>query len=29
MNQGERLHDILLNSWEGVYFKVNQKGWMR
>ena len=26
MNQGERLHDILLNSWEGVYFKVNQKG---
>ena len=26
MNQGERLHDILLNSWEGVYFKVDQKG---
>ena len=26
MNQGERLHDILLNSWEGVYFKVNKKG---
>lgn len=26
MNRGERLHDILLNSWEGVYFKVNQKG---
>ena len=22
---GDRLHDILLNSWEGVYFKVNQK----
>lgn len=26
MNQGNRPHDILLNSWEGVYFKVNQKG---
>lgn len=26
MNRGEGLHDILLNSWEGVYFKVNQKG---
>ena len=26
MNRGERLHDILFNSWEGVYFKVNQKG---
>lgn len=26
MNQGNRLHDILLNSWESVYFKVNQKG---
>lgn len=26
MNQGDKLHDILLNSWEGVYFKVNQKG---
>ena len=25
MNQGERLHDILLNSWEGVYFKVDQE----
>lgn len=26
LNQGKRPHDILLNSWEGVYFKVNQKG---
>lgn len=26
MNRGDRLHDILLNSWEGVYFKVNQQG---
>lgn len=26
MNQGNKPHDILLNSWEGVYFKVNQKG---
>ena len=26
LNQGNRLHDILLNSWEGVYFKVNQEG---
>lgn len=26
MNRGNRLHDILLNSWEGVYFKVNQQG---
>lgn len=26
MNQGNRPRDILLNSWEGVYFKVNQKG---
>ena len=26
MNQGERLHDILLNSWEGVYFKINEDG---
>lgn len=26
MNQGDKPHDILLNSWEGVYFKVNQKG---
>lgn len=25
LNQGKRPHDILLNSWEGVYFKVNQK----
>lgn len=25
LNQGNRPHDILLNSWEGVYFKVNQK----
>lgn len=26
LNQGNRPHDILLNSWEGVYFKVNQEG---
>lgn len=26
LNQGNVLRDILLNSWEGVYFKVNQKG---
>lgn len=26
LNQGNVPHDILLNSWEGVYFKVNQKG---
>ena len=25
LNQGNIPHDILLNSWEGVYFKVNQK----
>lgn len=25
MNGGNRLHDILLNSWEGVYFKINQQ----
>lgn len=25
LNQGNVPHDILLNSWEGVYFKVNQK----
>lgn len=25
LNNGSRLHDILLNSWEGVYFKVNQQ----
>lgn len=24
LNHGTRLRDILLNSWEGVYFKVNQ-----
>ena len=24
LNQGDVAHDILLNSWEGVYFKVNQ-----
>lgn len=26
LNNGDRPHDILLNSWEGVYFKVNQEG---
>ena len=26
LNQGDKERDILLNSWEGVYFKVNQKG---
>lgn len=26
LNNGHRLHDILLNSWEGVYLNVNQKG---
>ncbi len=26
LNQGDVPHDILLNSWEGVYFKVNQEG---
>lgn len=26
LNNGDRQHDILLNSWEGVYFKVNQEG---
>ena len=26
LHNGNQLHDILLNSWEGVYFKVNQKG---
>ena len=26
LHDGNRLHDILLNSWEGVYFKVNQEG---
>lgn len=25
LHQGNRLHEILLNSWEGVYFKVNQQ----
>lgn len=25
LNQGNIPHDILLNSWEGVYFKVNQE----
>lgn len=25
MTHGDRLHDILLNSWEGVYFNVNQE----
>ena len=25
LNRGNIPHDILLNSWEGVYFKVNQK----
>ena len=25
LNHGDRLHDILLNSWEGVYFNVNQE----
>lgn len=25
LNQGDISRDILLNSWEGVYFKVNQK----
>lgn len=25
MAHGDRLHDILLNSWEGVYFDVNQE----
>ena len=26
LNRGNVPHDILLNSWEGVYFKVNQQG---
>jgi len=26
LNQGHLNRDILLNSWEGVYFKVNQEG---
>lgn len=26
LNQGNVERDILLNSWEGVYFKVNQEG---
>lgn len=26
LNQGNVPHDILLNSWEGVYFNVNQEG---
>lgn len=26
VHNGEKPRDILLNSWEGVYFKVNQKG---
>lgn len=26
LNQGNLERDILLNSWEGVYFKVNQEG---
>lgn len=25
LHNGNKLHDILLNSWEGVYFNVNQK----
>lgn len=25
LHHGNELHDILLNSWEGVYFNVNQK----
>lgn len=25
MAHGDRLHDVLLNSWEGVYFDVNQE----
>lgn len=25
LHDGNKEHDILLNSWEGVYFKVNQK----
>ncbi len=25
MTGGNEIHDILLNSWEGVYFKVNQE----
>lgn len=25
MAHGDKLHDILLNSWEGVYFNVNQE----
>lgn len=25
LTKGNQLHDILLNSWEGVYFKINQK----
>lgn len=25
MTHGDKLHDILLNSWEGVYFGVNQE----
>ncbi len=25
MTHGDRLHDILLNSWEGVYFGINQE----
>ena len=26
LNHGTELRDVLLNSWEGVYFKVNQEG---
>lgn len=26
LNQGNKVRDILLNSWEGVYFNVNQEG---
>lgn len=26
LNNGNRPHDILLNSWEGVYYKVSQEG---
>lgn len=25
MTHGDKLHDVLLNSWEGVYFDVNQE----
>lgn len=26
---GDQLRDVLLNSWEGVYFNVNQRVWTR